>query len=190
MTVPEQLRESLRESAPDRSCPVCGCPIDAGEPSCIVCETLQGPGRQLAQLGPAYNAMVHGAYSERARVLAEPLRLELRAAVLSDQGHGEADVPAVLSVMVDQFTEARMLALAYWTFLAESGGPITTKGRQRRAVDGYLRAAAAVEKLARRLGLRRQTRTVTQTPREWLESLAAPADEHGDSEGTGDTTTT
>lgn len=115
-------------------------------------------------------AVVHGAYCRS--LLPQELRAELRAAVLTDLGHTEEDVPRTKSALVDLFIGSQLIAGSYMEFLANQPGfAITTKGRQRRAVDGYLKAADRCAKFAMILGLDRQSREVPMTPREWLESL-------------------
>ena len=98
-------------------------------------------------------------------------RVELRTAILRDLGVTEADVPRVLSMAVDRLIEAHLIASSYFEFLATSGGPITTKGRQRRAVDGWNRASAVVAKFAVLVGLERRPKPLHASPRAWLESL-------------------
>jgi hypothetical protein len=94
----------------------------------------------------------------------------MRARVLADRGFTESDVPATLSEIIDTFIEAVLFRQTYWTFLVQSGGVITTKGRQRRAFDGWLRACDRVEKLARLIGLTRQAKdSVMLSPAAWLE---------------------
>lgn len=111
-----------------------------------------------------------GVHSRRRSLLLSPIRLEMRAAILSDTGHTDNDVPRAFSIIVDQLIEARLIAQSYFEFLAASGGPITTKGRQRRCVEGWSRASDRVAKFASMVGLERRARR-TQSPIEWLRSL-------------------
>jgi hypothetical protein len=117
-------------------------------------------------------ALTHGARSQQRSLLLAPIRQEVRAAILSDVGHTDADVPRALSIIIDQLAEARLIAQSYFEFLAASGGPITTKGRQRRAVEGWSKAAAHVAKFASMIGLERRARKIVESPQEWLERLA------------------
>jgi hypothetical protein len=74
--------------------------------------------------------------------------------------------------LAQQLVEARLIASTYFDFLTRSGGPITTKGRSRRAVDGYFRAADRVAKYAALVGLDRRPRELAPTSaREWLEAV-------------------
>ncbi len=123
------------------------------------------------------DAITHGARSQQRREELAPLRREIRAAILADRGFTEADVPRVVSIIVDQFCEARLIAASYFQFLADSGGPITTKGRQRRAVDGYLRASDRVTKLAQVIGLGREPRDADLSLESWLAQTDDAADE-------------
>lgn len=118
------------------------------------------------------DALVHGANSQRRSLLLEPIRHDIRVAILSDIAHTDADVPRALSIIIDQLVEARLIAQSYFEFLASSGGPITTKGRQRRAVDGWSRASDRVAKFASMVGLERRIRRVQESPAEWLERIS------------------
>lgn len=169
----EVLSKPDPDPAPEQvqdACPTCGCPREPAETGdCDVCGHVQQLAPNEGQFTEANDkAATHRAYSLRRVALEAPLRQAMRARGLADRGETEADVTMVTSELLDQFTETRLLAKAYYTFLQDAGGPISAKGRQRRAVDGYLRAAAAVERLARTLGLRRQARDVTLTPQAWL----------------------
>jgi hypothetical protein len=122
------------------------------------------PGRNVRGCWTADNTdsmTTHRAYSRRRREELTPMRQEMRTAILADRGFTESDVPRVLSTIVDQFCEARLIAFTYFQFLANSGGPITAKGRQRRAVDGYLKASDRVAKLAGMVGLDRRQKETT-----------------------------
>jgi hypothetical protein len=132
-------------------------------------------------------ALQHGAHSVRQSRLLEPVRAEMRAAILSDLGHTEEDAPRALSIVVDQLVEARLIAQSYFEFLASSGGPITTKGRQRRAVQGWATASTHVAKLVQLVGVQRRARR-TQTPIEYLESLPSTEQEETSDDQTPDAT--
>src|SRR5207249_4624004 len=114
-------------------------------------------------------SLTHGVTS-RAMLLAESRR-ELRTAILIVHGYTNHDVPHVLSIAVDRLVEAHLIASAYFEFLASTGGVITSKGRQRRAVEGWSRACDRVAKFATMLGLERRPRQVHETPIAWLERI-------------------
>jgi hypothetical protein len=74
------------------------------------------------------------------------------------RGLCDADVPRALSTIVDQLIEARLIAQSYFSFLEAQGEALTTKGRQRRAAEGYRCAADRVAKFASMIGLQRRTK--------------------------------
>ena len=133
--------------------------------------------RISASLQGNRRAVTHGAHDRRALLAFEATRRERRAQILADRGIDENDVPMTLSIIIDRFIEATFFAESYFAFVARSGGPITTKGRQRRAVDGWNRACDRVDRLASKIGLTRQTRDVNLSPVEWLRQHADGVDE-------------
>jgi len=112
-----------------------------------------------------------GVFSEKRWRLLQPELLTARAEILQDKGFTDADADHVMVRVIDGFNQAVVMMNSYFDFLARSGGPISAKGRQRRAVEGWSRAADRVAKFAAMLGLEKRARAVKQTPIEWLESL-------------------
>ena len=90
--------------------------------------------------------------------LQAPARAAIRRRVLSDLGTTEDALTATFSAIVDRFCEASQLAAAYFVALEHAGGPISTRGRQRSAVRGYLSALEVELRLAQLIGLERRTR--------------------------------
>lgn len=104
-------------------------------------------------------ALVHGARSKQTAALQAPARATMRDQVLVDLGVDANALPATLSALVDRFCESVQLTEAYFAALEHAGGPISTRGRQRAAVRGYLAALEVQVKLATMIGLeRRQAR--------------------------------
>jgi len=135
------------------------------------------PGGELAPVGRDARGrfvadndghLMHGAHSRKRSLLLVPIRREMCSGILADLGHTDEDAPRALSIVVDQLVEARLIAQSYFEFLAASGGAITTKGRQRRAVEGYMRASDRVAKFASMIGLEKRARRVNESAREWL----------------------
>jgi hypothetical protein len=126
--------------------------------------------------------LIYGVHSKRRSLLLAPIRQEMRSAILADLGHTNADAPRTLSIVIDQLAEARLIAQSYFEFLAASGGPISTKGRQRRCVEGFLKASMTVAKFASMIGLERRTKRPQLTPAEWLQGLEPNNDDNNNSD--------
>src|SRR5262249_8939704 len=146
-----------------------------GGPICKRCNAANPPGSTCCWKCKCYvkgtpGPVVHSAYSRRRSLLLAPIRHEMRTTILADIGHTDSDVRRAMSIIIDQLIEARLIAQSYFEFLAAAGGPITTKGRQRRCVEGWCRASDRVAKFAQMIGLERRRRHVNQSPIEWLES--------------------
>lgn len=135
-----------------------------------VSEPAESPSTELAPIGrdargrfaPGNNGhLSHGAMSEQRALALAPVRQEMVNGILLDLGFAAlAEAPRALTLIVFQLVEARFIAQSYFDFLAASGGPITTKGRQHRAVDGYLKAADRVGKFGAMIGLERRARGI------------------------------
>jgi hypothetical protein len=81
--------------------------------------------------------------------------------VLADLGVNADALPATLSALIDRYTEATQLSAAYFAAIEQAGGPISTRGRQRAAVKGYLAALEVELKLAQLIGLERKRARAT-----------------------------
>jgi hypothetical protein len=105
-------------------------------------------------------ALVHGARSRQASALQAPLREEIRRQVIADLGGDESVLPTTILRLVDRFAEVSLLCDSYMTWLADQGGPIGNRGRQRAAVGGYLAALDRQMKLSVLIGLERKSKKV------------------------------
>lgn len=82
-------------------------------------------------------------------------RRELQRAVIEDAGHTLADVPRALLLAADGLAQAVLVRDSAYLRLTESGGPLTSAGRTRRAFTVWTTAADRVERHLRLLGLKR-----------------------------------
>ena len=81
-------------------------------------------------------------------------------AVIADAGHAAADAPRALRLAADGIAQAALLRDAAFQRVVESGGPMTSSGRTRRAFIVWQVADKAVERGLRLVGLRRVPRAV------------------------------
>jgi hypothetical protein len=140
------------------------------------------PSTELAPRGFANdNALTHGVTSQRRWAELAPMLHAERINILDAKGHTETDADPVKVRIVDAFNQSVVMMNTYFEFLSSTGGPISVKGRTRRAVEGWSRAADRVAKFATMLGLERRARRVNQSPVEWLESLPEKGVEDADS---------
>lgn len=103
-------------------------------------------------------ALTHGARSGARYALQAALRAQIRQQIVADLGGDESALPTTVLGLIERFIEVSMLCDSYFRWLADQGGPIGTKGRQRAAVRGYLAALNAQIKLAVLIGLDRRAR--------------------------------
>ena len=85
----------------------------------------------------------------------EQARRDLRTAVIIDAGHREADAPKALQLAADSIAQTTLLQASAFAHLVESGGPLTSSGRTRRAYAVWLTATDRLERGLRLVGLRR-----------------------------------
>src|SRR5262245_9946894 len=78
-------------------------------------------------------ALVVGARSSAFWQAHDAARREIVAAVVADAGHGMEDAPRALLLAADGIAQATLLRDAAFIRLVESGGPMTSAGRTRRA---------------------------------------------------------
>ena len=153
----------------------------------------ENPVRQVALVGPRRDPnrnergqftkdnnghLETGVHSAKRWAELAPMLQADRVAILDAKGHTERDADPVMVRIVDAFNQSVVMMNSYFEFLSSTGGPISVKGRTRRAVEGWSRAADRVAKFASMLGLERRPRVVHQTAREWLESLDTEAQQH------------
>lgn len=113
----------------------------------------------------------HGALSQKKLEGLQAALAEEHTRILRAKGFTLDDADPVMSRVVEGFTQSVVMMHSYFDFLMQSGGPISVKGRTRRAVEGWSRAADRVAKFATMLGLQRKARRVNETPAEWLERI-------------------
>jgi hypothetical protein len=81
-------------------------------------------------------------------------------AVIADAGHTRTDAPRALTIAADSIAQATLIRDSAYLRLAESGGPLASSGRVRRAFAVWATAVDRVERHLRLVGLRRLSRPV------------------------------
>jgi hypothetical protein len=89
--------------------------------------------------------------------------------ILAAKGFTEEDADPVMRYATAGLIQAKTIADHYFQYLMQAGGPVSPKGRTRRAVEGWSRAVDRVAKFSAMLGLQRQPRRIAQSTLEWLE---------------------
>lgn len=102
----------------------------------------------------------HGAYSLHRWQELAPVIAERRKGLLTQKGLSDADVPPSLGIIIDALIEADVMRSAFFHFITTTGGPLSVKGRTRRAVEGWSRAADRCAQLAKMIGLERTPKLV------------------------------
>jgi len=110
-----------------------------------------------------------GTYSEKRWTALQAALREEHVNILRAKGFTEDDADPVMSKVVDGFNQAVVMMNSYFEFLASTGGPVSVKGRTRRACEGWSKAADRVHKFAMALGLERKSRRVNESVREFLD---------------------
>ena len=90
---------------------------------------------------------------------ADEARREIRNAVITDAGFAEGNAPRALWLAADSITQSALIADSAFARLVESGGPVSSAGRPRRAFVVWLSATDRKERNLRLVGLRRVTRS-------------------------------
>src|ERR1700676_1395472 len=85
-------------------------------------------------------ALVTGAHSAAFWRAQEEARREIVRAVVEDAGHAPDDAPRALRLAADGIAQAVLLRDAAFQRVVESGGPMTSAGRVRRAYQVWLTA--------------------------------------------------
>ncbi len=87
-------------------------------------------------------------------------RREMAVAIITDAGYTAADVPRALQLAADGIAQASLLRDSAFLRVVESGGPLTSTGRTRRAFAVWMAAADRLEKNLGLVGLRRVPKPV------------------------------
>src|SRR5687767_6093684 len=98
-------------------------------------------------------ALVAGAHSAAFWEAQAAARQETTDAVIADAGHRPDGAPRTLVLAADGLAQAVLLRDSAFLRLVESGGPLTSSGRTRRAFTAWQAAADRVERYIRLLGL-------------------------------------
>jgi hypothetical protein len=106
-------------------------------------------------------ALVAGADSTRFWAQAEAAQREIEAGLLQDAGHGADDAPRALRLAVAGIAQAALVRDSAYQRLVESGGPLTSRGRGRRAFVIWLQASERLHRGLQLVGLERRTKPVT-----------------------------
>ena len=96
--------------------------------------------------------------------------------VVRDAGFTAEDAPRALELAAEALAQAVLLKNAAYARVVESGGPLTSAQRPRRAYAVWLAATARVTDYVRLIGLRRVPRPA-QTLQEYVASLADERDQ-------------
>lgn len=83
-------------------------------------------------------------------------RRALQRAIVEDAGQTLAAAPRALLVAADGLAQAVLVRDSAFARVVESGGPLTSAGRTRRAFNVWTAAADRVERHVRLLGLKRE----------------------------------
>ena len=111
--------------------------------------------------------MTHGAYRSTDAVSLQALKAEEVATILADRGFDARHPPALVRVRMAEALAGLLLVLGGLERFIGSE-PISGKGRAKRALPLYLQTLDRVIRLAALVGLDRVTRTVHESPRDWL----------------------
>ena len=95
--------------------------------------------------------------------------------IIQDAGHTSQDAPKALQLAADSIAQAVLLQRSAFTRVVESGGPITSSDRTRRAYVVWQSSTDRVERGLRLVGLRR-----VPGPAPSLHEALAAAQELGD----------
>jgi hypothetical protein len=121
--------------------------------SAIGAETDRGPDGRFVANNRA--ALVVGQHSAAFWTAQAEARRQVRLAILADAGHTEADAPEALRLAANSIAQATLLQDSAFARLAECAGPLTSRGRARRAYTVWLTATDRLERYLRLVGLKR-----------------------------------
>jgi hypothetical protein len=95
-------------------------------------------------------------------------RSEIASAIVADAGHSRDDAPRALTLAADAIAQATLVQQSAFLRMVESGGPLTTADRARRAFMVWLAATDRLERFVRLVGLKRQARDLGDSPLDWI----------------------
>jgi hypothetical protein len=101
------------------------------------------------------------------------MREEIEGSILRDAGHTRADAPKALELAAASISQAAVVQQSAFARLIESGGPLTSRGRQRRAFNVWLAATDRLERGLKIVGVRRIPKRMD--PMEALRAAVAEA---------------
>lgn len=87
-------------------------------------------------------------------------RQAIEHAILRDAGHTPDDAPEALRLAASSIAMSALVQSSAFTRLVEGGGPLTTRGRTRRAYTVWLAASDRLERGLKLVGLTRKARPV------------------------------
>ena len=105
-------------------------------------------------------ALVVGHHSAQFWAEQAAARHEIETALIRDAGHEPNDAPAALRLAVEAIAQAALIERSAFTRLVQSGGPLTARGRSRRAFTVWMSAVDRLERGLRLVGVRRVPRPV------------------------------
>jgi hypothetical protein len=89
----------------------------------------------------------------------DALKRDIARQLVSDAGFTDDDAPEALRRVADGLAQAVLVRDSAFQRLVESGGPLTSSGRARRAFAVWVAACDRVERHAKVLGLQRRSRS-------------------------------
>jgi hypothetical protein len=105
-------------------------------------------------------SLVVGARSTAFWAAQEGARRAIEVEVINDAGFIPDDAPEALKLAVEALAQATLIARSAFHRIDEEGGPLTTKGRGRRAFVAWQQAVDRQDRALRLLGLQRKPRPV------------------------------
>lgn len=113
---------------------------------CTKCHRFLAKNTKALVVGDRSAAFWRAAAAERTAIV---------ASVVADAGHTVEDAPRALLVAADALAQAILIQQSAFVRLVESGGPLTSANRTRRALIVWQGAVDRTEKFLRLVGLRR-----------------------------------
>ncbi len=125
------------------------------------------------QAGPALVTGEHGVTFWSAQ---EAVIQEIIARIVADAGHTPEDAPTALTMAAEGVAQAITVRDSAFRRLVESGGPLTSSGRTRRAFSVWTAALDRAERHLRLVGLEskpKRVQTLSDIMREHADAVAA-----------------
>jgi len=107
------------------------------------------------RIGSAGPALLVGPNSRVFWQAQASVRDEIEQSLIRDAGHTRDDAPEALRLAVSSIAQAAVIQQSAFARLIESGGPLTNRGRQRRAFNVWVAASDRLDRGLRLVGLRR-----------------------------------